>query len=146
MSESYDSEMGLLTPLSHVSQTMLEYTDKMNFGQRWCNTMYTIFGWFVRRLVHNPLQTNLVKEHFSHLEPLPSIDELRKNISIIFVNAHRSMMYPRPSMPGLIYIGGKFRDFSPPLTFEVIKIKFHISRCSYQTSKAITIRFAEVFG
>lgn len=108
MSETYDYEMGLVTPLSHVSQTMLGYTDNMNFGQRWHNTMYTMFGWFVHRLVRNPLQTNLVKKHFAHLEPLPSIDELRKNISIIFVNAHRSMTYPRPSMPGLIYIGGKF--------------------------------------
>lgn len=106
MTENYDYEMGLLTPLSHVSSAMLPYTDQMDFTQRWHNTMLSIFGYLVRRIVHNTLQTQLIKTHFSHLNDLPSIDELRKNISIIFVNAHRSITYPRPSMPGLIYIGG----------------------------------------
>lgn len=113
--------MGLLTPLSHVSNVMLGYTDKMNFFQRWYNTILTSFGWIVRRFVSIPKQTELVKEYFSHLEPLPSIDDLRKDISIIFVNAHRAISYPRPKMPGLIYIGGAHIKPPKPLPVDLQK-------------------------
>lgn len=53
------------------------------------------------------------------MEPLPSIDELHRNISIIFVNAHRSISYPRPSMPGLVYIGGAHIREPNPLPNEL---------------------------
>lgn len=38
--------------------------------------------------------------------PLPSVKDLQRNISIVFVNSHRSITMPRPSMPGQINIGG----------------------------------------
>lgn len=99
--------MGLQTPLSHVSHAILPYTDRMNFSERWFNTMITIYDWIVRKFNHFPQQTELINKHFSHLDqPLPSVDQLRKNISIVFVNAHRSITYPRPQMPGIVYIGG----------------------------------------
>lgn len=104
--EFFDHEMGSLTPLSHVSHVMLSYTDQMNFFQRWYNTMLTTYDLILRRFIHIPLQTKILNEHFGHLDALPSIDQLRKNISIIFVNAHRSITYPRPHLPGIVYIGG----------------------------------------
>lgn len=107
--------MGLLTPLSHVSHTLLTYTDQMNFFERWYNTILSGYDWFLRRFYHIPLQTKIAEKHFGHLEPLPSINELRKNISIIFVNAHRAITSPRPSMPGLIHIGGAHIKASKPL-------------------------------
>lgn len=102
MASYLDHEMGLLTPTSHVSNTILSYTDNMSFTQRWFNTLLGIYDWYIRRTVHIPLQNQLMKQYFAHLEPLPTIDELRKNISVTFVNAHRSFAYPRPSMPGLV--------------------------------------------
>lgn len=38
--------------------------------------------------------------------PVPSLEELEKNISFRIINNHRSMMQPRPSMPGLAYVAG----------------------------------------
>lgn len=107
IAEIFDYEMGLLTPPSHVPNTMLKYSDKMSFLQRWHNTLLTTFTWIIRQCFHIPLQAYIANQYFSHLEqPLPSIDQLRKNISIIFVNAHRSIAYARPHMPGMVYIGG----------------------------------------
>ncbi len=40
------------------------------------------------------------------LQPLPSVEELEKSISVMLVNSHISVSPPRPSMPGLINIGG----------------------------------------
>lgn len=102
----FDHEMGLLTPISHVSHTMLTYTDDMNFPQRWFNAFICLYDWILFRFVHAPAQNGIIKEHFGHMGQLPTVDELRKNVSIVFVNAHRSITHPRPTMPGLIFIGG----------------------------------------
>lgn len=113
--------MGLLTPISHVSHAILPYTDNMNFCQRWFNAMFTFGQWIIQRYVHYRWQNKLVQTHFSHLQPLPSIEKLRKNISIIFVNAHRSITHPRPSMPGLVYIGGAHIKPPKPLPSDLQK-------------------------
>lgn len=39
-------------------------------------------------------------------KPLPSVEELYRNISMIFVNTHRSTSKARPQMPGIVQIGG----------------------------------------
>lgn len=119
IAESFDSETGLLTPASHVPNTMLDYTDHMNFIQRWHNAMVTTSAWVVRQFFHMPLHGYIVNQYFSHLAPLPSIDQLRKNVSVIFVNAHRSITYPRPHMPGIVYIGGAHIKPSKPLPIDL---------------------------
>lgn len=98
MNDFFDIDMGLLPPVSHVPSTTLPYTDNMDFFQRWYNVVFTTYGWILNRFVHVPWQMEIVKENFAHLEPLPSIEELRKNVSINFANAHRSIIYPRPSV------------------------------------------------
>lgn len=115
----FDYDMGLTTPLSHISHTMLTFTDRMDFVQRWYNAMLSLYDHILNRFVHVPAQTEILQRYFGHLKPLPSIDELRKNISLIFVNAHRSITYPRPSMPGLIYIGGAHIKPPKPLPQDI---------------------------
>lgn len=99
--ELFDQDMGLITPSSHVSHTMLTYTDNMSFIERYYSSMLTLYDWVLHKIAGNPLQNMLLRKHFDYLGPLPSIDEMRKNISLTFVNAHRSITPPRPSMPGL---------------------------------------------
>lgn len=93
--ELFDQDMGLITPFSFVSHTFLTHTDKMTFIQRWHNTMLSLYDWVLRQIAGNPLNNSILRKHFSYLESLPSIDDMRKNISLTFVNAHRSITYPR---------------------------------------------------
>lgn len=79
---------------------MLPYSDDMTFIQRMYNTYVTVYEWIIRRFMYIPAEEALVKKHFSHLEPLPSLDELIHNVSLNFVNTHRALAPPRPSMPG----------------------------------------------
>lgn len=37
---------------------------------------------------------------------MPTVEELQQNISMIFVNIHRSIFKPRPQMPGMVSVGG----------------------------------------
>lgn len=77
-----------------------------------------MLSWYesiLRRYVHIPLQNEIARKYFAHLEPLPPISDLMKNVSIAFVNAHRSIASPRPLMPGLIYVGGAHIKKPKPL-------------------------------
>lgn len=40
------------------------------------------------------------------IEPVPSILELEKNISLRLVNNHLSTSHPRPTMPGIVNVAG----------------------------------------
>lgn len=115
ISDFFDRNMGLLTPYSHVSHTILSYTDEMSFTERCYNTVVSLYDWILRRWVHIPAQNEIAKRHFAHLEPLPSVDDLIKNVSLILANAHRSIFHPRPSMPTLINIGGAQIKMPKPL-------------------------------
>lgn len=86
----------------------------MTFDQRYYSSMLSVYTWFVRRYFHYPWHDNAANKYFAHLEqPLPTIQQLRKNISVIFVNIHRSMTYPRPHMPSVVYIGGAHINPTP---------------------------------
>lgn len=40
------------------------------------------------------------------LGPLPAVKDLESRIRVQLINSHRSIYPPRPSMPGLISVGG----------------------------------------
>lgn len=88
---------------------MLPYSDNMSFSQRWFNTILSVYDWALRRFVYIPSQEELTKQYFAHLSPLPSMNDLMNNISVIFVNTHRALSPPRPAMPG--NFGVKFRFY-----------------------------------
>lgn len=79
---------------------MLPYTDNMSFFERWHNAIISFYDEIIRRFVYLPAEQKLTKKYFSHLEPLPSLNELLKSISVMFVNTHRALSPPRPAMPG----------------------------------------------
>lgn len=91
----------------------------MTFSQRWYNAFYSTCDWLVRRFVHLPWQTKLAEKHFGHLGPLPSLDDINKNVSLILVNSHRSVLPPRPMMPGTVLIGGAHIKPPKPLPIDI---------------------------
>lgn len=56
---------------------------------------------------------------FTDLQPMPSVEELEKSISIILINSHRSISPPRPGMPGLIDIAGAGIRSPKPLPADI---------------------------
>lgn len=52
-------------------------------------------------------------------KPLPSVEELYRNISMIFTNTHRSTSKPRPQMPGIINVGGAHIKPPKPLSADL---------------------------
>lgn len=101
-----DRQMGLLTPWSHVPNTLVTYNDNMSFTERWYNSILSTCDWIVRKYVFFPRQNQIAQKHFGHLGKIPTVDELTQNISMVFINTHRSVQAARPSMPNIINIGG----------------------------------------
>lgn len=59
---------------------------------------------------------------FSTIEtgkPLPKVEELHRNISLVLVNSHRSTSKPRPQMPGIVYVGGAHITPAKPLPIAI---------------------------
>lgn len=100
---------------------MLPYTDDMSFFERWFNMIHSTIDWILRRWIHIPWQTEIAKKHFGHLGELPSIDDVMKNVSLIFINTHRSILPVRPTMPGIIFIGGAHVEQTKPLPIDLKK-------------------------
>lgn len=93
----------------------------MSFTQRWHNTILSVSDWIIRRFVHIRWQTQLAEKYFGHLGPLPSIDDVNKNVSLMLVNSHRSVLPPRPMMPGVVLIGGAHIKPPKPLPADLKK-------------------------
>lgn len=107
-SDFMDRMMGGLTPYSFVPHMVLsDYDDQMSFFQRCHNLLFSITDILIRKLYYLPIMDKMARDHFSELEgPLPSIAELEKSVSMVFVNSHFAMIKPRPMMPGMVNIAG----------------------------------------
>jgi glucuronosyltransferase len=119
-SDFMDRNMGLLTPWSFVPHPVLLYTDKMSFFQRCHNTILSLTDMFLRKYRYLPKQDKLVRQYFQTMpEPLPSVHELEKSISVMLINNHISTNPPRPSMPGLVNVGGAHIKSPKPLPKDI---------------------------
>ena len=83
---------------------MLPFWDNMSFLERWFNVLFTAYDWAVRKFQYLPAEEELARKYFAHLAPLPSLEDLHRNVSIVLVNTHRALAPPRPSMPSIQFI------------------------------------------
>lgn len=91
----------------------------MSFSERFHNTIFSCFVWIYFRFFHIPRQNEIAQKYFGHLGKLPSTFDLLKNISAILINTHRATIAPRPSMPGIVFIGGAHVKETKPLPNDI---------------------------
>uniref|UniRef100_A0A8W7PY65 UDP-glucuronosyltransferase n=1 Tax=Anopheles coluzzii TaxID=1518534 RepID=A0A8W7PY65_ANOCL len=100
-----NSLTGSPQPLSYVPHPMSSFTDKMNFWQRLGNVLFTAFDETLLTAMCNPIQ----QRHYNHYFPnaTRSLDEMRRHgVSLVLINSHFSLSFPRPYLPNLIEVGG----------------------------------------
>jgi glucuronosyltransferase len=89
---------------AYIPSYFLPYTQHMTFSQRLINTILTE----VLKLglyVFGELPTDkMLKKHFG--KDVPPLSELKERTSVILVNSHFSLNYPRPTVPAFIEVGG----------------------------------------
>ncbi|XP_069697675.1 UDP-glycosyltransferase UGT5-like [Periplaneta americana] len=98
--------VGNPTPYAIVPDPFLNLRDKMNFWERTANAVFSTIWKLTRNYYYLPGQDAIMKKHFNHLDDLPSLSELEYKTSLLLINHHFSISYPRPLMPNFVQVGG----------------------------------------
>lgn len=98
--------VGLSDNPSYMPYISNGYSDEMNFWQRIYNSMSYLYEDLAIPLRYLPAQQKLLEKIFPNSTEMPTIEELRRNVSLVFVNSHVSYGIAQPLMSNLIEIGG----------------------------------------
>ncbi|CAL8104470.1 unnamed protein product [Orchesella dallaii] len=103
---SLSTAFGNRLPPSFVPSSLLKYTDEMTFLERMTNTLLdTAMGLMMVSLFLSKSEA-MYKEYLPNGKNLPGIDEIQGNASMLFMNSHFTLNYPRPLLPDVIEVGG----------------------------------------
>lgn len=91
---------------SYIPNTNNGFTDRMTFWQRMYNSMSYWFDDIVMPLVSTPKQQQYLDELFPSAMDMPTIDELKRNVSLVLLNTHLTVGTARPYAPNMIEVGG----------------------------------------
>lgn len=91
---------------SYVPHTNNHYTDRMSFWQRMYNSMTFWFEDIAMPLYYTPKQQEVMEKLFPDAKNWPSLEEIRRNVSLVLLNTHTTIGTPRPYAPNMIEVGG----------------------------------------
>jgi len=112
--------VGIPNPYSYVPDEFIEYTDKMNFWERTHNTVVCLLKHVGRQLSHLPKQNAAMQKYFNYTDNLPPVWELEYKTSLVLLNTHYSLDYPKPLMPNYVQVGGM--HVKPPKKLPQVRI------------------------
>ncbi|KAJ4434826.1 hypothetical protein ANN_23397, partial [Periplaneta americana] len=89
---------------SYIPNFYLPYSNRMSFMQRVINTVVNEITKYAITLYCDHRMDELSRQLFG--EDIPSVAELRKKTSLVLVNSHFTLSYPRPLVPAFVEVGG----------------------------------------
>lgn len=98
--------VGLKLSASYIPNVSNGYTDRMSFWQRMYNSIGLWYEEIATPIFNDRIQDKLKEKIFPNGKELPSIAELRRNVSLVFTNSHVTYGIPQPFAPNQIEIGG----------------------------------------
>ncbi|KAJ6644050.1 UDP-glucosyltransferase 2, partial [Pseudolycoriella hygida] len=96
--------VGNPNPMSHVPHFQAKFSERMTFFQRVINVVMFLSESVYMKWFYMGRQEKLYNEIFP--DPKPTLDVLHKNVSLILLNNHFSLHYPRPYVTNMIEVGG----------------------------------------
>lgn len=111
MDPHMDEYMGNISPVSFTPLFTVPLTDHMNFWQRLLNLWWTTLERMHLHTVMLPYYEEVYKQYFPN--STTDLTDLRKNMSLLLLNQHFSLSYPRPYVPNVIEVGGMFLPEKP---------------------------------
>ncbi|KAH8362652.1 hypothetical protein KR200_008373, partial [Drosophila serrata] len=115
-----DDMTGNPSELSYVPNAATSATQPMSLLKRAENLVKHLFFKYMATVFDNNMN-RIYKDIFGGVKNLPTLNELKRNISMIFVNCHLISEGPiRPMVPGLVEIGGiQVKDKADPLPKDI---------------------------
>ncbi|XP_035916783.1 UDP-glycosyltransferase UGT5-like [Anopheles stephensi] len=114
--------VGTPSPISYVPHPFLSFTDRMSFVQRIGNMLMAIMDTILGHTLDFPVQSAMYEASFP--DPKPPLEELRRHaVSLVLLNNHFSLSYPRPYVPNMIEVGGMHVNRKPnPLPEDIQQV------------------------
>lgn len=98
--------VGLSHFSSHIPNILCGFAGKMNFWQRTYNSLSYWYEDIATQLYHKPAQQKLLEAFWPDKSNVPNLDDILRNVQLVFVNSHVTYATPQPFAPNLIEIGG----------------------------------------
>ena len=114
-----DSLVDNISPMAYTPLHTGTFTERMTFPQRLENMWQYGLMFLHRVLMQQPLHEQMHRKYFPNNKR--SLQELRQNISLILINQHFSLSYPRSYVTNMIEVGGFHIQHTPqslPLEIE----------------------------
>jgi glucuronosyltransferase len=124
---SYISDVvGNRLPPSFVPNPFLDYTHEMTFWERVINFSFDILFDFLGKWVFLPKFEKIYQEKLGIPD---TVSQMSSNISMIFMNSHFTLTYPRPLLPDVVEVGGMHvgpAKHLPKVIIDEVKITFKL--------------------
>lgn len=89
---------------AYVPNYFAQYTDRMTFWERLQNTVQTeMIKWAYYYFSELPTH-RMASKYFGN--DLPALSDIARNVSLVLINSHFSLNYPRPTVPAVVEVGG----------------------------------------
>ncbi|XP_049956922.1 UDP-glucosyltransferase 2-like [Schistocerca serialis cubense] len=89
---------------AYCPDMLVGYTDHMSFWERLYNAYVMARIFYIWNYVTRPSQNELIRKYFG--PDHPPVEETDRNFSLLIVNNHFSVNYPRPLLPNVIEVTG----------------------------------------
>uniref|UniRef100_T1PAT9 UDP-glucuronosyltransferase n=1 Tax=Musca domestica TaxID=7370 RepID=T1PAT9_MUSDO len=99
-----DYLVGNVSPLSYIPHMSLPYKNPMSVWQRCVNVISELIDNFLVNYFILPSQDKVYRKYFPNAKL--SLNEARKNVSLVLINDHFTLRQPRPFVPNMIEVGG----------------------------------------
>ncbi|XP_036330023.1 UDP-glucosyltransferase 2-like isoform X1 [Rhagoletis pomonella] len=106
-----DELVGNTSPISYVPLPLSQLSDRMNFWQRLQNLWHHFLHQLHMHYYYLPNQLAIYKQYFPN--GTADILALRKNFSLVLLNQHFSISFPRPYVPNAIEVAGMHISHKP---------------------------------
>lgn len=121
------------------------YSDRMNFWQRAYNLFSYLFDDIGIPIYSDPIQRKLLKELFPNATNMPTLNELKRNVSLILLNTHSTIGTPRPNAPNMIEVGGlHIKQKIEPLPQHMQKFLDEATNGAIYISLGSNVRFSKL--
>ncbi|CAO1424279.1 unnamed protein product [Diamesa tonsa] len=100
-------------PMSMIPHPFLSFTDRMTYSERLQNVLFNTLEDVMAYFFHFPLQRQIYDASFP--DPKPCLNTLKKDVSLVLLNSHFTLNYPRPYVPNMIEVGGMHINQKKPL-------------------------------
>ncbi|XP_067620064.1 UDP-glucosyltransferase 2-like isoform X2 [Eurosta solidaginis] len=106
-----DELVGNTSPISYIPLPLGQFSDRMNFWQRLTNLWHYLLHQIHMHLYYLPKQQEIYKEYFPN--GTADIYAVHKNFSLVLLNQHFSISFPRPYVPNAIEVAGMHINHKP---------------------------------